>query len=121
MADLLSPSTLAPCDPAVVERQIADHIRAAEHHMRAAQVLTATLAAAATGRPTMASGQIVSLKEASRQTGWPVKRIKSHIQRRALEQHLPQLGYQPGGMANSPWCVFLDVLVPYIAGQPALR
>jgi hypothetical protein len=63
----------------------------------------------------------VSLKEAHRQTGWEVRRIRAHITRRAGRPDLPQLGFQPGDVANSPWHVYLDVLKDYIAGQNRTR
>lgn len=76
------------------------------------------------GRPMSAPAsqtRPVSLKEAHRQTGWEVRRIREHIMRRANRPDLPQLGFQPGDVANSPWHVYLDVLKDYIAGQNRAR
>jgi hypothetical protein len=76
------------------------------------------------GRPVRAPVSVmrpVSLKEASRRTGWAARRIREHIMRRANRPDLPQLGFQPGDVASSPWHVYLDVLDAYIAGQSRSR
>lgn len=85
-------------------------------HTEALKVLFAELLQVETGRPTPPSGEIVSLKEAAHRTGWRIPRLRDHIARRARHPELPQLGYQPGDVANCPWCINMDVLTEYIAG-----
>jgi hypothetical protein len=85
-------------------------------HTEALKVLLAELLEAETGRPTLPSGEIVSLKEAAHRTKWRIARLREHISRRAQHPEMPQLGYQPGDVANSPWHIHMDVLTDYIAG-----
>lgn len=114
---LAMPSRLAAAAPRSLEAIIAAQRAARERHAVEMEAFERELAAAAGGRPAAPAGRVVSLKRAADLIGWRVPRLREHILRRANHPDLPQLGFQPGGVANAPWAVFLDVVTDYVAGK----
>jgi hypothetical protein len=108
---------LAPRSREAIHAEMTTHFEAIRFHSEAMKSLASELIEIETGRANPLSRNAVSLKEASRRTGWRVARIREHVMRRANRPDLPQLGFQPGDVANSPWFINMDVLTAYIAGQ----
>jgi hypothetical protein len=101
----------------------ADVIRAElQDHLDAARILIVELGTASGGDPSKFSAPaaqdvVLSLQRAAHEIGWTERRLRRHIVKHNRHNPKDPIGYQPGGMPNTAWCIPLARLQRYVRDQ----